>query len=148
MLAARNPASMASSGVMTTTVRGVDHPQLRRATTAIRIVVMNMTLVTAMPYAAASLLDVRKVITNPTPYKVAQQLGLAGGAGMVTAAIQLQPLQRYLSLVLLLAKSRMLVVELPLLTKRQPFNLCQLLQLQSMITKPLPQAPLFQCLLS
>ena len=57
---------MTSRGIITTAVRACDQPQFPRATTAMRMVVMSITLVTAMPYAAARSLEVRNTSTNPT----------------------------------------------------------------------------------
>src|SRR6476619_2425757 len=55
----RNPAARA-------TVAGMLQFQRARATTANRIVVNTMSVVTATPYAAARLLDDRKPTTSPT----------------------------------------------------------------------------------
>ena len=72
--AARNPASTAISGTITIAVFARDQFQFRRAITEIRIVVISMTLVTAMPYAPARSLDVRKARTRPTLPTINAQL--------------------------------------------------------------------------
>ena len=64
--AVQKPRSMVRNTAARPTVAAIPHPQRARATTANRIVVNTMSVVTATPDAAARVLDDRNPTTSPT----------------------------------------------------------------------------------
>jgi hypothetical protein len=74
MLAPRKPNSIVNSGAHTRNALACDQAQRSVSTRKKIRVVMAIVIVTAMPYAAARLLDERNPSTNPTHAAINSQL--------------------------------------------------------------------------